>query len=562
MLSELKVSQFAIIDQVNINFEQGLNIISGETGAGKSIILKCLSMLMGQKTSINIIKQGSSSARVIGSFDLSTRPDIADKLEELGVSTEDNQLIVRRVLSSSGKNKVYLNDNLTTLNTLKKIVSPLIELTNQDAPLIEMTAQHENKNLQSPNYQLDLLDAFSNTWDLRADFLNQYKKYKALQNEIDELINNQPNHEQRLDFLKYQLNEINNLHLRPGEEKGLEEKINVLKNSHHLIDYLNDVETGLYSSDKSCLVLLHNLIQKSSSFNDVSSELLKKLEPLKQAKTLIEETLYDIRDYSKNITTNPQELDQLEVSLTALRKLQRKYGKTIQNIFEQKEEFVQEIEKIENFDQHIEELKNRSLKIHEQMSSTAKILHQKRKLGAKLFEQKINEELLDLNMKGVNFLIQIVESEEISTSGMTKLDFLIKQNKKDSAKPISKVASGGELSRILLSIKKVTGNIDKPRTFLFDEVDTGVSGPTAEKVGKKLKDISEGQQVICVTHLPQVAAFSDHHFLIEKKSSQNKTHLDMKKLTKKEKVDEIARLISGEKITKTSLAHAKQLLRY
>ncbi len=560
MLTELKVSQFAIIDNLHISFDSGLNIISGETGAGKSIILKCLSMLMGQKTSTSIIQQGKSKATIVGAFDLSERTDIIEKLLDMGIETSDEQLIVRRVLNNEGKSKVYLNDNLSALSTLKQVVAPLIEFTNQDAPLIEMTAQHDNRNLQSTNYHLDILDSYVGAWDERTKYESEFLKLKKIQNEISELEGKQPDHVQRLDFLKFQYKEIENLNLKPGEETQLETKIKTLKSSSNLTDYINQVENTLYSSDKSCLVVLHNLLQNANEFKAISPELIKKVAPLSQAKTIIEECLYDLRDFSANINTDIHELESYESTLNSLRKLQRKYGQSVDEILSHKQNIEEEIYNIENFDLRIEELKKEYDNQVSVLSKLASRLHKKRTNGAKLFSDSINIELSDLNMKGVIFLVDSSELEGLGPHGNTAIEFLIKQNKKDLPRPIAKVASGGELSRILLSLKRVVGSTEVPRTFLFDEVDTGVSGPTAEKVGKKLKEISKGQQVICVTHLPQVAAFSDHHYLIEKNNTKSKTTLNMKKLAKTEKVNEIARLISGEKITKTSLAHAKELL--
>jgi len=560
MLTELKVSQFAIIDNLHISFDSGLNIISGETGAGKSIILKCLSMLMGQKTSANIIQQGKSTATIIGAFDLSDRSDITAKLQSMEIETHDDQLIVRRVLNNDGKSKVYLNDNLTALSTLKKIVAPLIEFTNQDAPLIEMTAQHDNRNLQSTNYHLDILDSYVGAWDLRSKYESEFTSLKNIQAEITELESKQPDHAQRLDFLKFQYKEIENLKLKPGEETLLENKIKTLKSSNNLTEYINQAENTLYSSDRSCLVGLHNLLQNANEFKSISPELINKISPLSQAKTIIEECLYDLRDFSANMNTDMNELEDFESTLNSLRKLQRKYGQSVDEILTHKQSIEDEIYNIENFDLRIEELKKNYDKQVIILSKLAVKLHKKRTSGANLFSSSINVELSDLNMKGVIFQVDSEELEELGPHGNTSIQFLIKQNKKDLPRPIAKVASGGELSRILLSLKRVVGSTEVPRTFLFDEVDTGVSGPTAEKVGKKLKQISKGQQVICVTHLPQVAAFSDHHYLIEKNNTKSKTVLNMKKLIKKEKVNEIARLISGEKITKTSLAHAKELL--
>ncbi len=561
MLTELKVNQFAIIDNLHINFDSGLNIISGETGAGKSIILKCLSMLMGHKTSTSIIQQGKDSASIEGAFDLSGREDIIEKLGSMGIANSEECLIVRRVLNSQGKSKVYLNESLSALSTLKQIVAPLIELTHQETPLIEMTAQHDNRNLQSHLYHLDILDSYVGAWELRTSYEKTYNEIKNIQQKIEDLSLKQQDQAQRLDFLNFQNKEISELELKPGEEVELEAQIKTLKNSHNLIQYIDSVENTLYRSEKSFLVVVHNLIGQANDFKSISPELVEKISPLMQARTLVEECLYDLRDFVNNINTDASQLNSMEDTLNSLRKLQRKYGETVEDILEHKAKVEQEIFSIENFDSELSELiqqKEKQLKAATKMAET---LHKKRCNGSVLLAKSINKELLDLNMKGVNFLIEVRKIPDLSGTGISQVEFLIQQNKRDKARPISKVASGGELSRILLSLKRVVGNTDVPRTFLFDEVDTGVSGTTAEKVGKKLKAIAKGQQVICVTHLPQVAAYSDHHYLIQKTNTQSKTTMKMRKLEKKEKIEEIARLISGETITKTSLAHAEQLLK-
>ena len=575
MLQELKVQNFAIIDNIHIQFESGLNIISGETGAGKSILLKSLGLLMGQKSSADTIRTGCDSATVEGAFDLSDRPDIIEKLTEHDIEVLENQLIVRRVIQGE-KSRVYLNGTLSTLNFLRDVVSPLISVAGHSAPLIEMTGQHENKNLLSTSYHMDVLDQFCGIWEKRLTYQKKYSEMQSLQKELSQLKQEQNFKEQKLDFLNFQKKEIEQLKLQPGEELEIESKIKRIKNSHKLIQFIESSEEALYHDDDSAVSRLKRVLAKSSEFAGIAPELHEKSETLNQAISIIDDYVFSTRQYLKDSEADPSELENLESTLSQFRKLQKKYGATVEEILAQFKKIQSEIDELNQSEQRLSDLQIKVQKLHKELFALANEIHQKRLSQSEPLSKAVNLELEDLNMKGVRFFVQVEALQDLTSTGLSHVEFMCQSSLKDPLRSLAKVASGGELSRILLSLKKVTGKQGAehmPRTYLFDEVDTGVSGNTAEKVGRKLKDIAVQQQVICVTHLPQVAAFGDHHLMIQKgpaKSTKGKDSdltengfltMEIHALKTKDRVQEIARLISGEKISKTSLAHAEQLLK-
>ncbi|AHZ83559.1 DNA repair protein RecN [Bdellovibrio bacteriovorus] len=560
MLLELKVSNFAIIENLHVSFKEGLNIMSGETGAGKSVLLKSLSLLMGGKGSSDTIRTGATQATIEGSFDISARPDIQKMLHDMGIEADEHTLIVRRVLSSGDKSKVYLNGSLSTLNSLRDIVAPMVELAGHSAPLIEMTGQHENRNLMSKHYHLDLLDQYAGTWDKRLLFTEKFNRYHAIFAEIKKLESDAKQKAQRLDFLTYQRDEIANLDLSPGEDHELEVEVKKLKNSNRIGAFVDQAESALYTDDDSAISRLNAILKKGLEISNVDPQIAAKLENLEQAKTLIDESIYDLRQYANKIDADPQRLEEAESRLSDLRKLQKKYGATVDDILKALMEMEIEISNLQNSESRVESLKKEAAVILKELETLGADLHKRRQKGAELLADSVNAELLDLNMKGVTFHVMTEKLQELASTGLSDVEFLSQTSSKDAKRPLAKFASGGELSRILLSLKRVVGSSNQPRTYLFDEVDTGVSGETAEKVGRKLRTIAKGQQVVCVTHLPQVAAFGDIHFFIQKSPQKDSVSMVVSELKQKDRVQEIARLISGEKISKTSLAHAEQLL--
>lgn len=560
MLLELKVSNFAIIDNVHIQFRKGLNILSGETGAGKSILLRSLGLLMGEKAMADSVRTGADQAIIEGCFDVSDRPDIRKHLTDMGIDAQDDHMVVRRLVSAENKSRIYINGALSTLGGLRDVVAPLVEVTGAAVPLIEMTNQHENRNLLSRAYHLDLLDQYAGTWKPRQDFTALFARRQELLREIDAIRSESRTRAQRLDFLSYQRDEIKALNLQPGEEDEIENETRRLKFSSKLNEFASLVESTLYNDDDSVTSRLAYLLQRANELKAMDPELMTHLEPLSQARTLINEVSYEMRDYVKSLDADPSRQDELESRLSALRLLQKKYGTSSAEIIGALSAIEIEIDQLENSDERLAQAETELAKTEKDLKVRASDLHVRRTQAAKLLADGVNDELKDLNMKGLLFMVHVSETDELNANGQSVVEFMTKTGKGDIARPLAKVASGGEMSRILLSIKQVVGAGNYPRTYLFDEVDTGVSGPTAEKVGKKLKRIAKGQQVICITHLPQVASFGDVHFVIQKAVSKKGAQSEVHEVAGPDRVQEIARLISGEKITKTSVAHAEQLL--
>ena len=557
MLTELKVSQFAIIDHIHIQFNSGLNILSGETGAGKSILIKSLALLMGAKSSHQDIRSHRERASIEGAFDLSKRPDILDKLENMGIHSEEKELIVRRIIEKNGKSKVYLNGSLSTVTDLRRIVSPLVTMSNpREAPLVEITGQHENKDLISLSYQLDMLDQFCGNFELRAEFKKQYDQAQKLQARIQNLEERSQIREQQLDFLNFQIQEIETLALEEDEDLSLALQIKELKMKGQWDEWLGCSLESLNLGENSILSKVSKMVSSAPdhpSLGGIGKQ-------LSEATILLEDVAFSLQQIQSRQSESEVSLDRLEDRLSRIRKLQKKFGHTVAEILTHLEEMKKEHSELYHLSTTLENLQEEKRKILQGQIQEALKLREKRRTGAQLLAQEVNEELRDLNMKGLEFLISLEELEKPTPTGMDRLLFQTKTGPGEIPRDLGKAASGGELSRLLLSLKQVIGINQYPCTFLFDEVDTGVSGPTAEKVGSKLQHLAQHQQVICVTHLPQVASFGDHHFFIEKKSSPDSVEMEVKRLNQKQRVDEIARLISGEKRTKTSIAHARKLL--
>lgn len=557
MLTELKVSQFAIIDKIHIHFNQGLNILSGETGAGKSILIKSLALLMGSKSSSQDIRSNKNQATIEGAFDISVRDDILQKLSDMGVDVEDNTLIVRRVLQKSGKSKVYLNGHLSTVADLRRIVFPLVTMSNPtEAPLVEITGQHENKDLMSLRYQMEVLDQYCGNMELRTQILDSYDKMNEISKKMADLEAKSNLREQQIDFLDFQIKEIESLSIENNEDETLLIKIKEIKSQSQWQEWLGHSVERLNNSDVSVLSQLNRIISKTPDHSALNGPKAQ----LEQAAALVEDVSFQLQQLADNESDSDASLDEMEDRLSRIRKLQKKFGDKLSDILSSLEVMKKEHFDLTHLSETLSQMSKEKEEVYQNLLKLSAKISKKRMTGSKLLGKEVNVELKDLNMKGLQFLIDVENLDEVTSTGMDRVLFRTKTGAADEARDLSKAASGGELSRILLSLKQVIGANQHPRTFLFDEVDTGVSGPTAEKVGAKLKNLAEYQQVICVTHLPQVASFGDHHFYIEKQPTKDTVEMTVHRLDKKQRIEEIARLISGEKVTKTSIAHAKKLL--
>lgn len=559
MLTELRVKNFALIKNLSVHFDKGLNVITGETGAGKSLVLKSLQILMGGKAPSEIVGQFSDETLVEGLFIVQDRSDIKKRLEGLSYALEDeNTLLVRRIISSKGRSKTYLNGSLASLNDLKSIVSPLIDLSGSSEPLIELTSQHDNKNLTETSYQRDLFDTFCKNRELRAQISNLFSELKDNQNKLASLKEKEPDRLQKIDFLEFQLGEMNQFNPNATEYEELE----VLKTRKEKEEKLKEIGysaiDSLKDSDQSVLSQLYTLV------NDFEKNLPSEpiLEDLNAAIDLCESAFEKAKSFQNDLNFENEELTYSEINerIKTYKHLFRKYNTNAEGLSKIFEDLKGQKEDLEDVEEKTAFLENEIKKIKSKLIPIAKDLTQSRTKQKGKFESKVNSHLKELNMKGLMFKVKLEESE-LSEFGLETISFWLsydKDGKQDRS--IKKAASGGELSRILLALKSSLENQEAPRTYLFDEIDAGVSGPTADKVGKKLRRLSKGQQVITITHLPQVAALSEHHFLIEKTSGRTGQETKLKNLTGTEKTKEIARLISGEEITSSSLKHANELI--
>ena len=560
MLTELKVSNFAIIDNVHIVFHGGLNILSGETGSGKSILLKSLSLLMGDKASSESVRTGHDQAVVEGSFDLKKRSDIVARMNEMGLESDDGQLVIRRIVSAQGKNRVYINNAISTLSALQNLVAPLVEVTGYLTPLIEMTGQHENQNLLSKTYHLDLLDHYSGQLTNRREYGDLWREAQELSSEIDRLRESGRTRAQRLDFLKFQIQEIEEAALNPGDDVELELSYKRIRNFAKIQGFLENLGTALTGEGDSIVASLKRIEGRSREFGPQETWLNPVLHPMKEALALLDEASIASMQLLQSLNQEPQDAESIESKLSQLRKLQKKYGTSVQDILKQHSEMQREVIGLDSSEDRLLEAEKKLKELQLKMKAKAEKLSSARLSELKSLETGVQKELKDLNMKDVVFKVLHEKLPALSPVGLDQVEFMLQNGPTDSARPIAKFASGGELSRILLALKQIVGQGEKPRTYLFDEVDTGVSGITAEKVGRKLRKISQGQQVVCVTHLPQVAAFGDSHFAIEKKHVQGLPQTIIRELKAKDRVQEIARLVSGEKVGAAGLKHAEQLL--
>jgi DNA repair protein RecN (Recombination protein N) len=552
MLLELRVTNFAVIDAMQVNFlRPGLNILTGETGAGKSILIKSLSFLLGGKATPEVIRTGQEQAVIEGAFDLNERPDISQELSDLALGSGDNSLVVRRILSTTGKHRLYINGHLSTVNVLEKIVPKLVEIT----------GQHEHHSLIKSSSQLSVLDEFAGLKDLKKKFSEKFYESKNLKEEILALAALSRDREQKMDFLKFQIGEIENFNPELGEDEALVTKHQRARFATKLHNYAQKSELILYSGEASVSSQLGDLLREGEALLEFDPKLKTLVSSLKECLTLSDDAAFGFREYLKDVGgPDEQELDHLEERLSLLKKLQKKYGGSVEEIIRFKNSAKAEIESLEKNDENLKSLNERLSDLTDELVRLAGSLSEKRKKASIKLSAGVNRELSDLNMKGTELLVNVNKTEVINSFGLDEVAFLIKSAANDEYRPISKVASGGELSRLMLAIKQVISISDKPMTYLFDEVDTGVSGPTAQKVGAKLKSIGTAHQVICITHLPQVAAFADAHFLISKEVSKGHVKSEIAELNPKNRIQEIGRMISGEKITSASLTHARSMV--
>ncbi len=566
MLIELSIKNFAIIENLTIPFEKGLTVLTGETGAGKSIIIDAIGLLVGGRGSVEFVRHGSSRAEIQGLFFIEDHVHpIYKKAAQLGIEISDDQMVIlQRDITAQGKSICRVNGKLVTLAILRELGETLVDIH----------GQHEHQHLMRSERHLSLLDQFAEDKinGSLQEYQHIYKLFVALKKQINQFSENEQKLAHRLDLLQYQLNEIEKAKLTPDEDSHLNEERTKLANGEKLYKTVHDSYHALYGDNKGL-----ELIMQAMNNIEEAAFIDKDLAPLKETISncyyLLEEAAYSLRDYYEAIEFEPNRLNLIESRLNEITQLKRKYGDTVTDILEYASKIEEEIENLQNREEKIKGLEKQLESVSEDLLIEARNLTEQRKVAAKQLTEKIHQQLKDLFMEKTKFLIEFKERQASQTDrfnadnnirfheeGIDKLEFLITTNPGEPFKPLAKIASGGEISRIMLALKTIFSTNQGVTSLIFDEVDTGVSGRVAQAIAEKIFKISTKSQVLCITHLPQVAAMATTHMYISKKQLNNKTVTNVTSLTKQEKTEEVARMISGVEITDLTISHAEQLL--
>ena len=548
MLSLLHIENIAVIECADISFDRGFNVLTGETGAGKSIVIDAISAILGQRAYRDMIRTGTSKASVRAVF---TDVPKLSWFEENGVEY-DAETIIQRDIHLDGKNVCRVNGSLVTVSILNKL----------GIQLINIHGQHDSASLFDEANHLAFLDDFAANESLRDDYLEKFTQVDKLRREIKSLRMDEGEKLRRMETLKYQIAEIEKANLEAGEDEELEARRKLLQNSEKIANGLNDAVENLYGGDDtdgaaSMLATAERALARVAKFSDQIAQLHEKVADLMYQ---VQDAAEIARDVQYELSYSGEELDKIESRLDVIHKLRRKYGSSCEEILVYLEKAKQELDEIEFADDHIERLTKKLQKAEREAWEAAFVLRENRKKTAQILSERILTELAQLDMPKVQFSCQFTELE-LTNLGADAVAFYMSANVGEALKPMSKVASGGELARIMLAMKNVLAEQDKVNTLIFDEVDTGVSGRAAQKVAEKLRSVARNKQVLCVTHLPQLAAMGDTHLLIAKGEREGRTYTTVTPLDLEGRKKELARIIGGANITETTLKSAEEMLR-
>ncbi|WP_343337755.1 DNA repair protein RecN [Terrisporobacter petrolearius] len=552
MILELYMKNCALVEECRINLGQNLNILTGETGSGKSIIIEALGLCLGNKYDKSFLRKGTEKgiAEIIVSSPSSNLQKI---LDEYDIDLEDDELIITRIIYADGKSVARINGRTIKMSILKEIALTFIDLH----------GQHQNQALFNKDTHLKFLDLFGGKiLDLpRNEYKNTYTEYNKVKRALNTLNENKDEKEiqREIDLLKFQINEIEAAALSKDEYEDLLRQREIYRNSEKIYNNLNLSYEKLRDGSVNAVDLIGMASKELSEISKYDETLSEYSEIVERIMYELQDTCRDLRNYKENIDFEPYELEQIEVRVDEINNLRRKYGDTIEDILKYKYEISSRLEDIVNRDEMSESLKNKLVELEEELSKKASSLTKVRQEVALNLEQAILSELKSLDMKGVSFKVNFAQSA-YSQSGNSEVEFMISFNLGEDLKPIYKVASGGEMSRFMLAFKTILADIDEIDTIVFDEIDAGISGIAAQVVGEKLHNIAKKKQILCITHLPQIAANADTHFCISKNSDENRTYTTIKKLKDEESINEIARLIAGSNITDTTIEHAREIV--
>ena len=549
MLRELNIKNLAIIDDLTVRFAHGLNVLSGETGAGKSIIVEALGLALGDRAQGDMIRTGEKEAVVQAYFEI---PE-ADRLPETGIDMSDG-VVLRRVISQSGKSRAYLNDVMVTLQTLSDVGKSLVDIH----------SQHEHQSLMMPEKQRMIIDAYGGHDHELEQVRNLFKSVQSLGKEVNDLTSRIRDRAHRGDLLRFQISEIDSAALKPSEKEALEEERKILLNLSRLKDAAETAYALLYE-DGSCIETLGKVISRLREMDAIDHSVSDTLSLAESAMPLLKDAALGLRSYREKYNLDPLKLEELQGRLELLKRLEKKYGASVEDILALRKSAAKELQELEISDGRIESLQEEYRKQLNDLRNAAEALSEKRERTAKKTETLIMKNLRELAFTNARFSINVIREKDeagdyiINTSGMDRIEFLFSGNAGEPMKTLAKIVSGGELSRIMLSLKSILAEVDSIPVLIFDEVDAGIGGKTAEVVGAKLRKISESHQLLCITHLPQIASLAVHHLRIEKVQKNGRVRVVMHELHGAERQDEIARMLSGT-VTEISRRHAEELL--
>ena len=560
MLLELEIKNFALIDELHLQFDKGLNILSGETGAGKSIIIDAVNMAIGERADREFVRTGANKSSVQAIFTFDAESDIPKLLQDYGIELEgENQLIITREIYSNGRSISRLNGIMVTQQVLKTITEKLIDIH----------GQHQHQSLLNPNTHIDMLDAYGGKahMELLERISEEYKGLLSLEGKLTKLCGNEMERERRLDLLSFQLKEIDEARLKKDEEEILGQQRHLLANSERIFEGISKSYNLLYETDEAASI--YDMISQAASLlqgiMDYDPPLKDYYQGVEEIQYRIQDLARDIRNYKDNIDFEPALLDEIEERLDVINNLKRKYGKTVDEVLSYRDSIATELDLLQNSEEEINRIRQNIEKQANTLRDLSNKLSDKRRGTAAEMQKAIVEILETLNMGKVEFIVDLLPLRESKTrerftaKGIDQVEFLISTNVGEALKPLAKIASGGEMSRIMLALKTILAGADNIGCLIFDEIDSGISGKTAQIVGEKLQYISKKHQVLCITHLPQIASQADNHYLIEKYSDDNITRTSVEKLTDEKRAIEIGRLLGGE-ITDITLKLAKELL--
>jgi DNA repair protein RecN (Recombination protein N) len=543
VLKELRIKNLAIIDDLTVRFESGLNVLTGETGAGKSIIVDALGLALGSRAQADFVRSGEKEAIIQGYFD-----EEGKEIPDLGIDVSDG-LILRRSLSSGGKSKAYINDTMVSLQSLGEV----------GRSLVDIHGQHEHQSLMYIDKHRDLLDSYGKLYADRDKVGALYKEVQALKREKDDLQQMVKERMHRQDLLRFQINEIETACLRPAEKQELIEEKAILSNLSRLQELAEMSYALIYGSEGSCTEKLSSVITKVKEMSLLDQHLSETLNLLESALPFLEDASISLRDLKNKYDLEPERLAEIEERIELIKSLERKYGEGEEAIMTYRDTAENELRRLDLTDERLRSLETDLNEKEHMLSEATLTLSGKRKHVAKMIEELVKKELKELAFIDAEFRIDI-RQESITSAGFDRVEFLFSANPGEPPKPLIKIASGGELSRVMLALKSILADVDDMPILIFDEVDAGIGGRTAESVGRKLKKISNKHQVLCTTHLPQIASLGDFHLQITKRQRNGKVYVEVKEVSGRERQDEIARMLSG-KVTDASLKHAQELLR-